>query len=365
MSKSPLTPVELAAIERTAQEAASGTYYGLLGLDQSAGPEDVETAYRDYVRDWHPDRFFSRDPGEHLGTIEDNFVHVTRAYKTLRDRKKRPTYDADLSSRGVTVAQVAGVARDERVGFEVRLERGPAGAKVAVSDSRVADSRTAAAPSSTIQMATRMGSAAPAPLPASEVVPPGVRGVSNPAVDRLKSQVVEQLARAQGYYDAGLADFEQGRFSKAESALYLAMRYDPRNPQYAELFKKAQAKARSQRAVVINAQAQQAEQFGNIKEAMALYRRAVECEPDDGAAAARLAHLIRQTEEDHREAVALLRKAIQKEPRKADYRVSLAELYVELKLDQNALREAQAATEADPKHERARALYRQLRATAR
>ena len=110
MAKTPLTSVERSAIARLQREATSGTFYGLLLVDGRATSEEVEAAYRDYVRDWHPDRFFSRDAASHAEAIDDLFVQVTRAYKTLRDGKKRAVYDADLGSRGVVVAQKAPVA---------------------------------------------------------------------------------------------------------------------------------------------------------------------------------------------------------------------------------------------------------------
>ena len=347
MTKSPLTPVELAEMERVRRETETGTYYGLLGLDLQASTEDVESSYRAFVRDWHPDRFFSRDAGEHVVLIESNFVEVTRAYKALRDARKRTVYDADLTARGVSVTSVSGVARDERVGFEVRVDRKKGAATVsALSDVE----RAAAAP--------------PAhPKPTPPRAPPAPRPAT--AVDRMRAQMTDQLARAKDYYTAGLADFNEGRFSKAESALYLAMRYDPRNTTYSDLFKQAQARSRTSRSASFVALGHQSEQFGNAKEAMVQYRRAVECEPDDGVAYYRLALLVRTHEEDDREAASLLRKAIQKEPRRAEFRVALAELYIQLKLEQNALREAQAAAEADPKNEKARALYKQLRASAR
>jgi curved DNA-binding protein CbpA len=121
MSKTPLTPAELGKLDWIQQQVEAGTFYSLLGLDSRASRDDVESAYREYVRDWHPDRFFSRDAKASGEQIENNFVEVTRAYKTLRDVKKRAVYDADLRQQGVTVAAVGGVVRDERVGFEVQV----------------------------------------------------------------------------------------------------------------------------------------------------------------------------------------------------------------------------------------------------
>ncbi len=335
MSKAPLSPAELGRLDSTQREAESGTLYGLLGLDTRAAREDVETAYRDYVRDWHPDRFFSRDAGTKVEQIENNFVEVTRAYKTLRDANKRTVYDADLRGRGVTVVAVGGGVRDERVGFEVRVDR-PSGGSTRIAPAALSPAAPPQAPSAP---------AASAP----------------PAVTRLQGQMAEQFARARTYFDAGVVDLGEGRFAKAESSFYLAMRYDPRNQEYAEKFRLAQTGAKRGRAAGFIGLGQTAEQFGNAREALVQYRKAVECDPEEGVAYAKLAMLLRQVEKDSREALTLLRKAVQKEPKQVAYRIALAELYVELKLLQNAGREVQAALQIDPTHARALALRKQLR----
>lgn len=356
MAKAPLNPVELAAIERVEKQTRTGTYYGMLGLDLRASKHDVESAYREYVRDWHPDRFFSRDAKDIMPIIDNNFVEVTRAYKTLRDDGKRAVYDADLREQGITVAEVGGVARDERVGFEVKTDRTPSGnSKVsALSEVRLT-------PSVTPSVARSAAAAAAPPSPPAPQPP----SPTNVAVNKLRSQIAEQLARAKAYYEAGLEDFNAGRYSKAESGLYLAMRYDARNQTYADLFKQAQHKALQLRCVTLVSMGQQAEQYGNTRDALSNYRKAVECEPDEGMAYFRLAQLQRQQEEEPRECLALLRKAVQKEPKRAEFRIALGGLYQELNMGQNALREAQAAVELEPRNDKAKSLLKQLKATAR
>lgn len=359
MSKTPLTPTELGKLESIQQLIETGTLYGLLGLDSRAGKEDVESAYREYVRDWHPDRFFSRNAKAYAEQIETNFVEVTRAYKTLRDPAKRAVYDSDLRQRGVTVAAVGGVVRDERVGFEVRLER-PASGATARGAGDPAPSRARATVAEAPPAAAPRRQPPPPAAPAPEAGPTAARAAPPASVARLRGQIAEQFGRARAYFDAGVADFAAGRYSKAESSFYLAMRYDARNAEYQEYFQRAQLKAKQGRAAGFVALGQQAEQFGNAREATTHYRNAVECEPDEGVAYAKLAVMLRANDGDPREALALLRKAAQKEPRRPEFRIALAEMYVELNMMQNALRELQAALEVDPKNEKARALKKQL-----
>ena len=336
MERSPLNPVEVEFVERVGRLCESGTAYELLGIDRRATKDDVERTYRDYVREWHPDRFFSRDAGELMPVVEDNFVHITRAYKTLRDDQKRLAYNKDLEQRGVIVpdAGPAVHAGQDTAGFEVKLDRGGQG-------------RTRIAPTD--------GYSPPVAVTQSQ------RPSAPAAVNKFKAQLAEQLARAAGYYETGLDDFRAGRFAKAESALYLATRYDSRNPAYADLFRQAQFRARQARAVTYVQLAHQAEQYQNVKDAIANYRKAVDCDPEEGIAYARLGRLVREHEEDPREGLNLVRKAVAKEPRRVEFRVQLAEAYVSLKMEANAVRELQAALDIDPKHEGARIMMKRLK----
>ncbi len=338
MQKTPLSADERLAIQRIERLAQEGTFFAVLGLDTSAVKDDVERAYRDYVREWHPDRFYSRDAGELMAVVEENFVNVTRAYKTLREDNKRLVYERDLAAKGVAVAPVAQKpAPPPPPGFEVKLDRGAQGPRIATTD----------------------GVPRPAPKPA--VPSPAARPAPPSAMSKIKAQIADQLARAAGYYQAGLEDFRAGRFAKAESSLYLATRYDPRNPTYIDLFNQAQAKARQQRGATFVALAQQAEQYQNVKDAMANYRKAIECDPEDGIAYARLAHLVKSQEDDAREAVNLMRRAVNKEPKRPEFRVQLAEMYADLKMEANALRELHAALEVDPRYKGALEMQKKIR----
>ncbi len=336
MQKTPLTADERLAIQRVEQLAQGGTYYAVLGLDRSCARDDVEQAYREYVREWHPDRFYSREAGELMAVVEENFVNITRAYKTLREPNKRAVYDSDLAQKGIEVEKVAPRAKEDAVpGFEVKIDRGSAGPRIAATDG------------------------VPRPAPAQPPQPPRPQPPS--AMSKIKAQIAEQLARAANYYNTGLDDFKAGRFAKAEGALYLATRYDPRNAAYADLFHQAQVKARQARGATYVLLAQQAEQYQNVKDAMANYRKAIECDPEGGVAFARLGYLVKTHDDDPREAINLLRRAVGTEPDNPDFRVMLAEMYAEQKMEANALRELHAALEINPRHAGAREAQKRIR----
>ena len=67
-------------------------YYGILGVEPSAGESEIKTAYRRLARKYHPD--VSKEAG-----AEDKFKAVNEAYEALRDPQKRAAYD-QLRARG-------------------------------------------------------------------------------------------------------------------------------------------------------------------------------------------------------------------------------------------------------------------------
>jgi molecular chaperone DnaJ len=62
-------------------------YYEILGVDRSAGQEQIKQAYRQLALKWHPDR----NPAPEA---TDRFKEVAEAYAVLSDPAKRAQYDA-------------------------------------------------------------------------------------------------------------------------------------------------------------------------------------------------------------------------------------------------------------------------------
>ncbi|MES2643027.1 MAG: DnaJ domain-containing protein [Myxococcota bacterium] len=340
----PLTEEETGRIDAMAS-AREGTLYDTLGLQPAATAIEIEDAYHDLARQWHPDRFYSRDSGDRGPVIEENFVAATRAYRILRDPIKRQGYhrEAGIDPKAAPVAppREAPPPPPPR-----RTQLAPLGSGgVSAGDT---------SPGGTRVYETGIGRAPLVPPPPPKPKPPT-------AVDKIRQHIGEQQVRARSYYDAGKADFDAGRFAKAESAFYLAMKFDPQNPTYAPLYEQAAGRAREGRAKGFIAQAEQEESYGRTKEAIGWYQKAVECDPPEGLAYFRLAHMLRTQEQDSRGAVANLRKAVAKEPRNIPYRLALADLYESLKMTALAVREAQAALEVDPKSVAAKAMLKRLR----
>jgi molecular chaperone DnaJ len=66
---------------------AKRDYYDVLGVNKSASPEDIKSAYRKLAVKYHPDK----NPGDKAA--EDKFKEASEAYGVLSDKNKKENYD--------------------------------------------------------------------------------------------------------------------------------------------------------------------------------------------------------------------------------------------------------------------------------
>ncbi|MBI5025691.1 MAG: DnaJ domain-containing protein [Nitrospirae bacterium] len=77
-------------------------YYEALGISQNASQSEIKSAYRNLVKQYHPDNPSSKD----LVNAEEKFLLINEAYETLIDESRRKVYDESiaLKAAGKTVS---------------------------------------------------------------------------------------------------------------------------------------------------------------------------------------------------------------------------------------------------------------------
>lgn len=87
-------------------------YYEVLGLNQSAGPDEIKRAYRKMAMKYHPDR----NPGD--AAAENSFKEATEAYEVLKDAGKKQRYD-QFGHAGMGQGQAGGFGGGGFEGFDL------------------------------------------------------------------------------------------------------------------------------------------------------------------------------------------------------------------------------------------------------
>jgi DnaJ-class molecular chaperone len=96
----------------------SKNYYDILGVSESASPDEIKKAFRTLAKRYHPDR----NPGD--DTAEQKFKEISEAYNTLSDAKKKSEYDT-LRKYGAFAGAGAGGVNPQD--FEQYFRRGGGG----------------------------------------------------------------------------------------------------------------------------------------------------------------------------------------------------------------------------------------------
>lgn len=179
----------------------------------------------------------------------------------------------------------------------------------------------------------------------------------------MREQLAAQFRKARAHYEQGKKEFEAGNIVKASSALALAISFDPKNAEFQTLHEKVQREARKSQASHFIALADSAEGFANQREALAMYRKAIDYGTESGKAYFRAVVLARKLEEgeNKRTSLEMLRKASRFEPDNADIRMGLGNLYLELDLKLNARREFEHVLKVKKDHPEAKEALKRVK----
>ncbi len=118
--RKPLPADRAEAVRQAALQILPGTYFHALGVDIAAGAEEIERAYQEVARRFHPDGFGEYDVGDLedlLAAVQDK---VTAAWRVLANEEKRRAYLSFLLLRfELTGARRPGIDLDAEVALKL------------------------------------------------------------------------------------------------------------------------------------------------------------------------------------------------------------------------------------------------------
>ncbi|HEB34686.1 MAG TPA: hypothetical protein ENI18_02415 [Candidatus Aminicenantes bacterium] len=85
---------KLAEVIAKSEQLSTMDYYQILNIPEGSSPYQIKLSYFRLTREYHPGCFSKDLPPDIKDKIEDVFGHITKAYDTLGDEKKKQEYDS-------------------------------------------------------------------------------------------------------------------------------------------------------------------------------------------------------------------------------------------------------------------------------
>ena len=89
-----VTDEKLAEVIEMSEQLPTMDYYQILNVPENSSPYEIKLSYFRLAREYHPDCFSKDLPSDIKEKVEDVFAHITNAYDTLGDEKKKQDYDS-------------------------------------------------------------------------------------------------------------------------------------------------------------------------------------------------------------------------------------------------------------------------------
>lgn len=283
-------------------------FYELLGVGRRHEGREIQEAFRERSKQWHPDRW-PREKGPFGPMLQDIFKRIQEARKTLTDVKRREVYDAEFGHLIVDEDDLAEMrARQKRAEREKRRE----------------------------EEAKRR------------------RRARNPILQRVK--------QAEKFFKESQDLMATGDLIQALRAAQTAAAYDDGNAEYKAAVDKLTDLAAEQRIGPWMKRGQQVESLTKWEPAIESFKEAVRLAPEHPQANLRLAAcLMRYSLADPQEFWNAAHKAVEVNPSEAEAYYVMAVCYERRNMKKKALDAVQKALEIRPNYQEAKKLQRKLR----
>ncbi len=344
-----LTEVERIKIERAYDRFKKVDYYQILNVPRTATTAQIKKNYHLVSKEYHPDRYFRRNLGEYKEKLEFVFDQITKAYSTLSDEASRKAYDKELIEREMAATPPT---------YEVEMEVGRPAEVSRPTESPKPEKPAAEAASTSAE--TKEEPKAP-----STEKPPARRRRRQPPplfLQKLQKQIMARMLKAKAYLKAGREAFEKGKYGEAVAHLQLALAYEPKLSEAKTLLEVATEKVNEVKAEGHYQRAQQEMAIGNLDNARAFLKAAVDCRPKQGHYYFKYASFLQEHKLDDREAVEHLKLAVEHDPQNVEYRLAFARALEARNMPLNAKREYERVLKIDKSIQEAQKALKRLRA---
>jgi curved DNA-binding protein CbpA len=339
-------------------------HYELLNVERTADKKTVKRSYFEFAAVFHPDKYFRKELGGFKARMEAIFGRATQAYEVLSSQTARAEYDEYLGdldrTRGLdSMLQTA--LQDIAAAESLAAEEVEAAATTTVPTSPMA---ARPAPPTPEQVAAferarrdalaarlRGGRPSSAPRPGSSSAPPAEpKPDPGSALKRLHEERILAARRAQqNKYLAMATEAEKkGDVLSAARAYKVVLQEAGDDTALRDRAEDAIRKAEVALAETYLRQAVYEERSESWADAARSWVRVAKARPADSHAHERAAHALTRSNGDLHQAADLAKVAVAAEPTNANYKVTLANVYLAAGLTKNARRELEAAAQLSP-----------------
>ena len=367
-------------------------HYQMLGISHRAGKPEVRSAYFELSKVFHPDTAFRKNVGNYRQKMEAIFKRLTEAYEVLGKKKSREEYDAYLESIGTSRDAEEALSGENEIPEALRGPAAPAspppvegpppapppqmparttptdeGKRVAreLLQKRLGAMRSGSGASVSASISSPGSAAAPSqppPEPSAPVPERTKKEVLRDLTSSLKvsashtggvDRVTRLLAEAQAAENAG-------DLSGAVRAFRLAMALAPERQEIAD----AHARIAKQLAVSLAGQYEQQAHYEEKHQKWATaatnWAKVLEGRPDDVQALTRAAVTLLEAKGDLRQARNFAQRAVELAPEDAQAHLALGRIFHAAQLGLNARRELEIVRKLDPQNAIAQHLLKEL-----
>ncbi len=181
--------------------------------------------------------------------------------------------------------------------------------------------------------------------------------VASPLLDA----IAERVKKAKIFFEDGMRFYNEGNFSSALNNFKLSVAYDPFNKKYKEMLTKADEQAKKTKIKTIIEQAEIKDSMGETEEAIALLEDVLRHGCDDAVVYHNLAKLYLKRGKNLQTAKNYCLKAMELDPKKAEFHITLGEIYTSAGLVRNARREFECALSLDPDNQKIKSYLEELK----